>query len=107
MAKVKKGFDQGPCIYKVREVYSPIMEEFRGNRILVAIPNMEGRKPFSGTPCPSFAKTYLLFQSSDYEDYEVQKALERVIKELYARGFALVEDFESYQQRMLVKMLSS
>jgi len=101
MAKIKKGTQQGPCIYKVRDVYSPIMEEFRGCRVLVAIPNMEGRKPFSTTPCPSWTRSFLLFQSSDYEPYEVDKMLDRIVTELRERGFDPVEDYETYQERML------
>lgn len=94
----------GTCIYKVREVKSPYHQVFRGNRILVALPNMEGRKPFDGTPAPSFLQPFLIFQTSDYLDNEVSAATELLIRELKRRGFQQVEHADEYAGRMLRRM---
>jgi len=94
----------GPCIYKVREVKSPYQQVFRGNRILIALPNMEGRKPFVGTPAPSFLRPYLIFQTSDYIDRDLPKALELLLQELRRRGFSRIETADDYTERMLRAM---
>ena len=94
----------GSCIIKVREVKSPYHQVFRGNRILVALPNMEGRKPFSSQPAPSFLRPYLIFQTSDYTDQDLVPALDLLKSELLRRGFTSVEDHEDYTARMLVRM---
>lgn len=94
----------GGCIYKVKEVYSPYMEVFRGFRILVATPNMDGRIPFKDVPAPSFMRPYLIFQTSDYTEQDVGKAEELLVADLRLRGFIRVEDVESYQTRMLLRM---
>lgn len=94
----------GPCIYKIREVLSPYQQVFRGYRILIALPNMEGRKPFVGTPAPTFIRPYLIFQTSDYTEQEIGRAEELMIKELQRRGFTKVETSEDYETRMLQVM---
>jgi hypothetical protein len=94
----------GPCIYKVREVKSPYHQVFRGNRILVALPNMEGRRPFTDQPAPSFLRPYLIFQTSDYIDRDLPRALDLLRAELLRRGFTSVEESEEYTARMMVRM---
>lgn len=94
----------GPCIYKVREVKSPYHQVFRGSRILVALPNMEGHKPFTSVPAPTFIRPYLIFQTSDYADQDLGKALELLLRELERRGFTKVESAEDYTLRMLSVM---
>lgn len=94
----------GPCIYKIREVTSPLHKEFRGYRMLVAIPNMNGHEAFSDTPAPSFTRAYLLFQSSDYNGSEIQAKVQQHITWLKNRGFTTVEDADTYKERMLQEM---
>lgn len=74
--------------YKVREITSPIREEFRGFRVVVAWPNLAGHKPFSNDPAPSFQKPYLMYIFGDYESYEVvTQKLPGIKKWLYQKGF--------------------
>lgn len=94
----------GPCIYKVREVKSPYHQVFRGNRILVALPNMEGRRPFTDQPAPSFLRPYLIFQTSDYIDRDLPRALDLLRAELLRRGFTSVEESDEYMARMMIRM---
>lgn len=94
----------GPCIYKIREVLSPIHKNSNGFRMVVAVPNMNGHKPFSEEPAPSFTKAYLLFQSSDYNMAEVQTKVEQHIRWLINRGFTSVESSEVYAARQLIEM---
>lgn len=94
----------GSCIYKVRELYSPIMREFRGLRILVAVPNMDGRVPFKDIPAPSFNRAYMIFMSSDYDPSEVEEKLAEHIKWLRSQGFEKIEEAGEYQARMLLQM---
>jgi hypothetical protein len=97
----------GECIYKVREISSPIHKDFRGLRLVVAIPNMAGHKAFSSTPAPSFNKGYLLFQSSDYNSDDLQTKLPQHIRWLLKRGFEKVTPAEEFEARMLVEMTKS
>lgn len=50
-------------LFKVREIRSPIMDEFRGYRMALAIPNDKG---FAGKP--SFTGKFLIAESSDFTD---------------------------------------
>lgn len=53
------------ALIKVKEVKHPISETTIGFRIQAAHPNLAGRN-FRGQPVPSFAKKYLIGESSDY-----------------------------------------
>lgn len=94
----------GACIYKIREVTSPTHKEFRGFRFMVAVPNMNGHKPYSSEPAASFARAYLLFQSSDYDGQELDKKVQAHIRWLLNRGFSQVEPAEVFEARMLIEM---
>lgn len=50
-------------LFKIREIRSPIMDEFRGYRMALAIPNDKG---FAGKP--SFVGKFLIAESSDFSD---------------------------------------
>lgn len=97
----------GPCIYKVREVLSPHGKEFRGFRFVVAVPNMNGHKPFSSDPAASFSRQHLLFQSSDWSLAELERQTKGAIQFLLNRGFTTVEPSEVYEERMLTQMRQS
>lgn len=106
MAKTKQKW-HGACIYKVREVQSPIHKQFRGFRFLVAVPNMNGHKPFSQEPAASFTRAYLLFQSSDWNLNELERKTKGAIQFLLNRGFSKVEPAEQYEERVLAEMRKS
>lgn len=97
----------GHCIYRVREVKSPILEQFRGFRFEVAVPNMQGHKPFSSEPAPSFTRSYLLFVSSDWCSEELDEKVKGAIQFLYNRGFDKVEPSELYSARQELEMAKS
>jgi hypothetical protein len=97
----------GHCIYKIREVVSPLHKEFRGFRLVVAVPNMNGHKPFSNESAPSFARSYMLFQSSDYSGQEMELKLKMHVQFLINRGFTLVEESEVYAERQRLNMAKS
>lgn len=94
----------GPCIYRVREVQSPLQKVHRGFRFEVAVPNMDGHKPFTNTPAPSFSRSRLLFVSSDWNLNEVEQKTLGAIQFLYNRGFDKVESSDMYGERMLLEM---
>lgn len=94
----------GPCIYRVREVQSPLQKVHRGFRFEVAVPNMNGHKAYSSTPAPSFTRSYLLFVSSDWNTEEVQQKTLGAIQFLKNRGFDKVEPSDVYGERMLLEM---
>jgi hypothetical protein len=102
--RIKKKRYVGPCIYKIRHVKSPIQEVERGWRILVAVPNMDGTKPYKSTPCAMFTSKYLIMLSSDYCDYEIGAMEQAVIRYLRNRGFNPVEEAEAYEERMMIRM---
>ena len=93
----------GPCIYKIREVKSPIHEEFRGFRILIAVPNMAAIVPYKGIPAPSFQPRYLIMQSSDLLPEEADAYLQKVLDWLKQRGFVSVEHADDYADRIRTK----
>lgn len=95
----------GPCIYRVREVLSPLQKKFRGFRFEVAVPNMDGHKPFSDTPAPSFSRSRMLFTSSDWNSDELDRQVQGAILFLTNRGFDKVEEASAYAERMLLEML--
>ena len=97
----------GECIYRVREVQSPIHKDFRGLRFQVAIPNMRGHKPFSSDPAPSFGKGYLILQSSDYNPEDIEQKTKEHIRWLRNRGFSQVTPAEEFELRMLREMSKS
>jgi len=97
----------GPCVYKVREVKAPYSGESRSLRIVVAVPNMEGHRPFKNEPCVSFRKGFLLFESSDFRDSEVSTMVSKVTNALKGIGFETVEEVESYEARMTILMTPS
>lgn len=102
--KTGKNRWSGPCIYKIREVKSPICGEFRGMRILIAVPNMDGNRPFQSIPAASFAKSYMIFQTSDYTLDEIDQKEQAVIRELRRRGFTRIETALTFEIRMLRQM---
>jgi hypothetical protein len=82
-------FPKGRCIYKVVKVLTPYLHRFKGYRIKVAWPNMQGHRPFSSELAPSFDKPFHLVSFGDYEDESaLSKALELVPKEMRRRGFS-------------------
>lgn len=90
------------AIFKIREVKSPYLGEFRGYRILVAMPNMCGLKPFSDKPAPSWHAPWFLFEFGDFDN--VEPYLTKVLDYLELKGFARsdVECEESYIERKYV-----
>lgn len=94
----------GDCIYRIREVTSPIHKQFKGYRLEVAVPNMNGHKAYSSEPAPSFSRAHLLFQSSDWGVHEVEQKATASIMWLENRGFEKVEPAEIYSSRMLLQM---
>ena len=92
------------CVYKVRDVKKPYSGEFVCHRILVAVPNMDGVKPFRNEPAVSFSRKYLLFETLDIPEEELDRKLEKVLNELRARGFAKIEPVEEYETRQLELM---
>lgn len=94
----------GNCIYKIREVNSPLQKNFRGFRMVVAVPNMNGHKPFSSEPAASFTRSYLLFQSSDWGIAELEQKTQGAIRFLLNRGFTKVEPAEVFEERMKTEM---
>ncbi len=101
--KDKKVCPEG-CIYKIKEVFKPYEGTFRCYRILVALPNMDGNKPYKRIPAPSFARKYLLFETLDIQPKHVERIEAKVIKELRARGFTKIELVELYEERMTALM---
>lgn len=59
-------------VLHVREVHSPYMDELRGYRVLVAVPNLQGHK-FNGQRTVLFAKPYLVYESLDLTFDDVAK----------------------------------
>lgn len=104
MAKFTGRKWHGECVYKVKEVNSPLHKDFRGFRILVAVPNMNGHKAFSSEPAVSFSRSYLLFQSSDYNTNELQGKIQGSIRFLLNRGFTKVWHNEEYEEHMKHEM---
>lgn len=94
----------GPCIYRIREVTSPVQKTFRGFRFEVAVPNMNGHKAYSSVQAPSFSRSYLLFVSSDWNTEDVDKNVKGAIRFLLNRGFDKVESADDYSERMLKEM---
>ena len=105
MKKVRRW--HGPCVYKVREVKRPYSGEVVSNRIVVAIPNMEGHRPFKDEPCVSFRKGYLVFESSDFQPEHTDSMIGKVTNALKGIGFETVEEVESYESRMMLLMKPS
>lgn len=92
---------KGKAIYRVRELKSPIHQEFRGLRVEVALPNMAGLKPFSDIPIPSFDKPYRVCMFGDYESYEyLTHKWPSIWRALCRMGFTEVEQIKSedYQE---------
>lgn len=97
----------GTCIYKIREVTSPLHKTFRGFRFIVAVPNMQGHKPFTNEPAASFSRQFLLFQSSDWNFEELEQKVKGAILFLINRGFEKVEPAQDYEARMEVERLKT
>jgi hypothetical protein len=75
-----------PLILKVTEVLSPVREEFRGYRILAAVPNLSGNS--FGRAVPSFQKPWLSHQFGDFATVpDLLSGLDSAIKELIAGGY--------------------
>lgn len=90
----------GPVIFKIREVRRPISQEVIGYRVLVGVPNMDGHEPFSTLPAPSFAKKYLIYESSDFGETEVRVQLKRVLAHLMKAGYTKIQYHEEYAEEM-------
>jgi hypothetical protein len=97
----------GPAIYKVQEVNEPYSGQYKCLRLLIAIPNMEGTKPYTNEPAPSFRKGYLLYQSSDFHDKDRDRIVAAVLSLFLRSGFTVVEDVDDFRERMLVLMTPS
>lgn len=75
------------CVCKVREVLSPISQEFRGFRFLVALPNNAART-LSGASTTSFEAPYYVTHFGDFTSMDDLCAnIERITSELRALGF--------------------
>jgi len=97
----------GPAIYKVQEVHEPYSGQYKCLRFLVAIPNMEGTKPYTNEPAPSFRKGYLLYQSSDFHDKDRDRIVEGVIRLFLKSGFTVMEEVDDFKERMSAVMIPS
>jgi hypothetical protein len=74
------------AIVQVKAVKHPISEEVIGFRLQAAHPNMAGRD-WRGNPKPSFAKRFLVAESSDHSAMINEQEYERFCKELRFLGF--------------------
>lgn len=91
-------------VIKVRENNSPIMSEFRGYRILVAVPNLQGTK-FNGGRTVNFNKPYLVHESLDLTIDDVPKysaELKVRFKDCVFVTADVVEQLEIYAGNILV-----
>lgn len=97
----KKVLFQGTCIIRIHEVTSPYHHEVRGYRVQVAVPNIDGFKPFSDRPTVSFRPKYLILQSSDLENSSVAaEKYEQSTKWLRRKGFTSVLSVEEYLDKI-------
>lgn len=88
--------NRGKAIYRVKEVKSPIHQQFRGLRIDIATPNMAGHKPFSDQACPSFDKPYFICYFGYYESWEyLNRKWPSIWRALQRMGFTQVEQIQS------------
>lgn len=101
---MKKKRYYGPAIYKVQEVLEPYSGQYKCLRLLIAIPNMEGNKPFKSDPAPSFRKQYLLYQSSDFHTDDKDRIVTAVLNLFLKSGFTVMEPVFEYQERMEILM---
>ena len=65
-------------VVSIKDVFSPIHEEYRGRYLLAALPNHDGPKG-----SVSFSPKYLVHRTT----YQSKNDVERFIKELQNRGF--------------------
>lgn len=80
------------CILKIQTIESPIMRDFRGLRVLVALPNLAGFNPLSGKRVPSFEKPFRLAVFGDFIDTaDVLANMGEVAKKIRRMGFAEIE----------------
>lgn len=80
------------CIVKVRDMRSPVMNQDRGIRVVVAIPNMAGHRPFSKDPAPSFDKPYFICEFGDYgNEDDFWKARPRIESTLKEMGYTTIQ----------------
>ena len=73
------------ALLKVKETKHPISEATIGFRIQAAVPNQAGRD-FRGNAVPSFAKRYLISESSDHTEVGV-KQMADFINDLQFQNF--------------------
>lgn len=95
----------GPAIYKVREVTEPYSGQYKCYRLLIAIPNMAGTKPYTSEPAPSFRPGYLLYQSSDFHIENRDHVVTTILKMYERAGYSPMEDVETFQTRMEILMI--
>lgn len=95
----------GPAIYKVQEVNEPYSGQYKCLRLLVAIPNMEGTKPYTNEPAPSFRKGFLLYQSSDFHDKDRDRIVKGVVDLFLRSGFTVMEEVDGFKERMAHLMI--
>ena len=100
MKYTKHNWNEG-CIYKVKDVKTPYSGHFVCNRIAVAVPNMDGVKPFTNQPAPSFSRKYLLYETLDIKPHQVDDVVQKVLKELRQMGFTKIEEVNEYTARMI------
>jgi len=86
----------GTAVYKVVVRYTPYNQEFKGFRIQVALPNMNGHVPFKDKYTVSFGRQYLIFQSSDYDSVDLSRLLPKHVQWLLNRGFERVMSVDEY-----------
>ncbi|HEX6826417.1 MAG TPA: hypothetical protein VF077_08890 [Nitrospiraceae bacterium] len=73
---------------KVRAIRSPILNEFRGFRVLAARPNQAGVNSFNGLPTTSYDKHWLIAMFGDYETLaDVVLHMPRVLTTLARMGY--------------------
>lgn len=92
-------------LYHVQDKKSPYMNEFQGNRILFAWPNLAGQKPFQSPPIewPSFRKPYLIKITGDHEPRRIEQVLQYWRKYYIRKGFKLITAEEHVANLNLVE----
>jgi hypothetical protein len=79
----------GTVYCKVRENRTPYGNALVGYRFVSTLPNKEGHT-YSGEPCTSYRKPYLVFVSSDMTEYPSETFVQQWTKMMKDFGFCEV-----------------
>lgn len=80
------------CILKIQTIESPVMGDYRGLRVVVALPNKAGYNMLAQKHVPSFEKPYRLAVFGDFVDgADVLANMDKVIKKVHKMGFKDIE----------------